>query len=90
MIRYTRNYQWLLSIAHWNTDLQLERRYRLAEQEKLAMESEISQLRASPIHERDSPYDMVRSSTVLSDNLTRIEALQSHVKELEAYIIEQV
>lgn len=69
---------------------QLENKYRLAEQEKLAMESEVSQLRASPLHERDSPYDVARSSTILTENQARLSALQSRVKDLEAYLLEQV
>ena len=69
---------------------QLESKYRLAEQEKLTIETEISQLRVSPLHERDSPYDMRRSSNILSENQARLQALQSRVKDLEAYIIEQV
>ena len=68
----------------------MESKYRLAEQEKLTIESEISQLRASPINERDSPYDTARSSSILSENQARLEALQSRVKDLEAYILEQV
>ena len=54
------------------------------------MESEISQLRASPLEERESPYDMARSSSMLSDNQRHIEALQSRVRELESFVVEQV
>ena len=70
--------------------LQLEQKYRLAEQEKLAMESEISQLRASPLDERESPYDVARSSLMLSDKQSLIDTLQCRVKELESFIVEQV
>lgn len=63
---------------------------RLAEKERLALESEVSLLRSSPINERDSPLDMARSSIVLSDNKERLEVLQSRVEELERFIIEQV
>ena len=69
---------------------QLEQKYRLLEKEKLAMESEVSKLRASPLNERDSPFDMVRSSTMISDYRQRLEIMQSRVKELEAFIVEQV
>ena len=63
---------------------------RLYEQEKLAIESEVSKLRASPINERDSPYDMVRSSTMLSESRQELERLQSRVMKLEAFIVAQV
>lgn len=63
---------------------------RLYEQEKLVIESEVSKLRASPINERDSPYDMMRSSTMLSDTTQQLEIVQSRVRKLEAFIVEQV
>lgn len=68
----------------------MEAKYRLAEKERLAIESEVSQLRSSPFNERDSPFDMTRSSIVFSDSLQQVEVLQSRVNELETFIIEQV
>ena len=70
--------------------LQLEINYRLVEREKLAVEAEISMLRESPISERDSPYDMERSSIKLTDYRQQLEDSKSRVRELESFIIQQV
>lgn len=70
--------------------LQLVQKHQLLQQEKLAMEEEVSILRASPLNERDSPFDMQRSSTMLSDHREQLDIMQTRVRELESFIVEQV
>lgn len=70
--------------------MQLEQKHQLAEQEKLTMEAEISLLRSSPLPGRDSPFDMMRSTTLLSDYQHKLGTSQTQIKELESFIIEHV
>lgn len=70
--------------------MQLEEKHQLAEQEKLTMEAEVSMLRSSPLPGRDSPFDMMRSNTLLSDYQQKLETSQTRIKELESFIIENV
>lgn len=72
------------------SSFQLEASRQLAERERLAAEAEISQLRVSPVGGRDSPFDMARSSIVLSDYKQQLEEANLRVKELESFVIEQV